>query len=101
MDEELLLLVSRLPGLKAAKKAIEDQIAEICRRVAMETGAPSQPTPLPPNRENLGVDALGRIKRRRKISPELRAQKVELIGKAPSARLLKLASMKSQIKAPQ
>jgi hypothetical protein len=94
MDEELQLLVGRLPGLEAAKKAIEEQIAEICRRVAAETGDQGQSNPPPAERETLGGGAIGRVKRRRNISPELRARKVELICKARAAKLLKIEAMK-------
>jgi hypothetical protein len=93
MKEELLVLVSRLPGLEAAKKAIEDEIAEIYRRVAAETGAafPSSPQPqTQPDETYLGLDSLGRIKRRRNLSPEVKEQRRQSIALARQARLEKL-----------
>jgi hypothetical protein len=90
MNEELQLLVGRLPGLEAAKKAIEEQITEICRRVAADTGDQGQANLAPVDPSVLGRDSLGRIVRKRTISPELKEKKRKLIAEARASKIAKL-----------
>jgi hypothetical protein len=83
MDEELMLLISRLPGLEAAKKAIEDQIAEIHRLISA-----SQLAGLQAKAPVVAGSAVpGRIKQKRNLSPEEREKRRVLIAAAREKRL--------------
>lgn len=92
MEQELEVLIARLPGLEAARKAIEDQIAEIHRQISLarvgqqgvQSKAPADPGDV------LGHDSLGRIKRRRNLSPEVREAKRKLIAAARQKKLDRL-----------
>src|SRR5215472_13901194 len=102
MEEDIQVLIGRLSGLEAARKAIEAEIADIHRRISTRLGQMAVPTA--PREEAvvaasedptiLGRDTLGRIKRKRNISPELRERKRELIAAARAARLDKLHTLR-------
>lgn len=84
-------LIGELQGLMAAKELLEKRIAGIQRSVQGNFSAPKEFAPIDPEDPTIiGRDALGRIKRKRHISPELRAKKIALINQAREARLNKI-----------
>jgi hypothetical protein len=90
-ETELLLLIAKLPGLEAAKNAVQAQIDEIHRRISelklKESSLETRTTPvLADAKEGLGIDSIGRIIRRRKLSLEAIEKKREVIKKARAVR---------------
>lgn len=85
MEQSQMLLLAELPGLEAARLAIEARILEITNRLSSEGTYIKPPAILDPT--ILGRDILGRIKRRRNISPELKEKKRALIAAARAKRL--------------
>ena len=85
-----MTLIGQLPGLEAARKAIDDQIAEIHRQIALSQVSSDslrrEPAPSSDS-TTLGRDVLGRIKRKRNLSPEVREAKRKLIAVARQKKL--------------
>lgn len=94
MQNTQLQLLAELPGLESAKQAIEARIYEIHKQLTAN-GSAIVPPPAFMDASYLGRDVLGRIKRKRNISPEVRKQKQELIAKA---RLSRLSQLKEQVR---
>jgi hypothetical protein len=99
MGDSIVTLIGRLPGLEAARDAIDKEIKEIHRRIAADSAfkrpnlsliSESQMRESVAQKDILGIDSLGRVKRRRNLSPEVRAHKRELIAKAREVRLRRL-----------
>jgi hypothetical protein len=90
-------LIAELPGLEAARKFIEDRILEIhaqLRAGPVNYSAPKILKPLPDDPDVLGRDSLGRIKRRRNLSPEDRENRRRLIILAREKKFEKIADTK-------
>ena len=90
----------------SARKAIDDQIAEIHRQIALSQVAPDslrrEPAPSSDS-TTLARDVLGRIKRKRHLSPEVREAKRKLTAVARQKKLDNLraaAAQNSQIEPP-
>lgn len=98
MENNNTVLLAELSGLLAAKQLIELRIADIYRSASGITdnvAAPKQLTPIPfGDTSVLGRDVLGRIKRKRNISPELREKKIALIAAAREKKLAAIAASK-------
>jgi len=95
-DTQRFALLNELNGLETAKHLIDRRINEIMENLQMPANiaSPRNLRPLPIGDPTvLGRDALGRIKRKRNISPELREAKRQLINKA---RQQKLDALKAQ-----
>lgn len=102
-----MTLIGQLPGMEAARKAIDDQIAEIHRQIARSLVAPDslrrEPAPSSDS-TTLGREVLGRIKRKRHLSPEVREAKRKLIAAARQKKFDNLraaAGQKSGTQPPQ
>jgi hypothetical protein len=90
VDNSQVLLLAELPGLEAAKRAIDARIEEIKRQLSENKGPqPILPQLMKDDPTILGRDVLGRIKRKRNLSPEVRAHKRALIAAARDKRLEK------------
>jgi hypothetical protein len=90
-EGELLLLIAKLPGLEAAKNAVQAQIDEIHRRISelrLQQASPdTAKTPVLAHVDTaLGIDSIGRVIRRRKLSLETIEKKREVIKKAREVR---------------
>lgn len=90
MDQTLLALIAELPGLEAAKVAIEARITSIQRSAAQLT--PARPVPPGVDPAILGFDTRGRVIRRRQQSPELLEKRREAIKIARAAKLDQLVT---------
>ena len=98
MKEDISVLIGRLSGLEAARRAIEAEIAELHRQIvalAGQLGGTSVPREVPPQAAPgdpsvLEYDSLGRIKRKRNLSDEEREKRRRLIAAARQKRLEKL-----------
>lgn len=89
MLNEKVLLMAQLPGLEEAKNAIERRINEIKKALSSD-GLYLPPDERPPAAVDstiLGRDVIGRIKRKRNLSPEVREAKRKLIAAARSKKL--------------
>src|SRR5262249_36174606 len=89
MEPSKLLLLAELPGLEAARQWIDARILEIQQQLSVG-GATYEKPPAILDPNILGRDVLGRIKRKRKLSPWALQQKRELIAAARQKRLDKL-----------
>jgi hypothetical protein len=91
MDEKLVQLLSMLPGLEAAKNAIQAQINDIHRSIHQIRGTvPRGDQIADPEQDLRARDTLGRLIQRRTLSPELREKKRLLIATAREQRLKRL-----------
>lgn len=96
MDQNKALLLAELPGLEAAKAAIDQRIEEIRQLYLFNNGsAPRKLTPIPPGDPNIiGRDTLGRIITRRKNTPEVREQRRKQLAEARQKKLEQFAALK-------
>jgi hypothetical protein len=103
MKEDIQVLIGRLSGLEAARRAIEAEIADIHRQIATVAGQLAGPTsskegpPTPPQDDHsvLGLDTLGRKIRKRKLSPEEKEKRRTLIAAARRKRLESFEKLRS------
>lgn len=106
METTKLALLAELPGLEAAKVAIDARIEQIKKELTADGGlylAPGERPPVATDPAILGRDVLGRIKRKRNLSPAVREQKRKLIALARQKKLDDLrtaAEQKSRIEPP-
>jgi hypothetical protein len=103
MLNEKVLLMAQLPGLEEAKIAIEARINEIKKSLSSDGMylAPGERPPAALDSSILGRDVIGRIKRKRQLSPEVRAKKVELIARARAKKLEAIYAQQAREKARQ
>jgi hypothetical protein len=82
-------LAAELPGLEAAKRAIEARIAAVLKGLSGNTFVPVSAM-IQNDPDVLGIDSIGRVIRRRKTSPKVTAERRMLIARARQARLERL-----------
>jgi hypothetical protein len=100
-ERELLLLIAKLPGLEAAKNAVQAQIDEIHRRISElrlkeSSLVMTTNSVLADASEDLGIDSIGRVIRHRKLSPETIEKKREVIKKARAVRLEQIKRLREE-----
>jgi hypothetical protein len=83
---DALALLGELPGLEAAKRAIDLRISEIMRQVQKDGRVQYIP---PPEKDPtvLGRDSIGRIIRKRNISEEVKEKRRKMIKVARDKKL--------------
>ncbi len=98
MDNAKALLLAELPGLEAAKTAIDARIEQIRRDYhSNNPSAAKNLAPINPSDTSvIGRDTIGRIIRKRTISPELRAAKIAQIGMARKLKLDRIRAAKEE-----
>jgi hypothetical protein len=98
MDDTQLKLLAEVPGLEAAQRAITARLDEIRRILTgIVPAAPAFPlnsAGFPPG--ILGRDTLGRIIRKRKLSPEVKENRRKLIAAAREKKYQKQADLEAR-----
>jgi hypothetical protein len=87
-----LAILNELTGLETVKRLIDTRIEELTYLLQPDNfSKPKTLKPLPVGDPTvLGRDSLGRIKKKRKLSPEQQAAKRALIAKARESRLARI-----------
>lgn len=101
METSKVLLMAELPGLEAAKNAIDARIDEIKAQLGGVYIAPGERPPAVLDTGILGRDVLGRILRKRNLTPEQRDNRRRLIALARVKKAEKKAAEAAAKEAPR
>jgi hypothetical protein len=94
MEDSKLLLIKHISALEMIKAMLESEIRDLKAQLgSTESGEGIHERTLPEDPDILGFDSLGRLKRKRTISPELREKKRKLIAVAREKRLAGLQKL--------